>query len=100
MYVPHGSVRNAIAIVEFGSRPYGRSNFWPAASSFLQNSSRFFTSTRMWPSPRLLVPAGAASAFVKYMNSPGSSAMYVGEDAPASEPDLAPNVFTYQSRVS
>jgi hypothetical protein len=23
------------------SRPYGRSNFWPAASSFLQNSSKF-----------------------------------------------------------
>src|SRR4029453_18557863 len=29
-------VRNAIAVVEFGSRPYGRSYFWPAASSLLQ----------------------------------------------------------------
>src|SRR4030095_14843321 len=100
IYVPQGSVRNAMAVVEFGSRPYGRSNFCPEASSFLQNSSRFFTSNPMWSRPRPRVPAGAASAFLKYMDRPGSFAMSTCGVAPARTPGSAPNVFAYQSRVS
>ena len=47
MHVPHGSVRNAIAVVELGNARYGQSNFVPAASSALQNASRPFTSKPM-----------------------------------------------------
>ena len=47
MYVPNGSVKNAMARPIESMTVYGRSNVIPAASSFSQNASRLSTSNPM-----------------------------------------------------
>ena len=44
IYVPHGSVKNAIFVRVFGTTRGGASNLTPSAAILFSNSSRFLTS--------------------------------------------------------
>src|SRR3954464_14196491 len=68
----------------------------PAASSFLMNPCRSFTSKPMWSSTRPLVGSAVVAVLANRICTPGMSAT----GAWLRRLGLAPNVFTYQAWLS